>query len=156
MNIRQAGQSDLAALVVLNHPVQEWHARLRPDIFRSPDTHDMTPGIAEFLDKENFWVIVAEEHGNLIGYAIYEIRKRDERPFTRARRSIYVHQMSVAPEKRRMGIGKGLLRYVREQASKIGITAIELDVWSANTQAKEFYKSLGFTPLREVLEWREG
>jgi diamine N-acetyltransferase len=156
MNIRPAIQSDLAALVALNQPVQKFHAGLRPDLIRSPDTHDMTPWLAEFIAKENFRVLVAEELGHPVGHAVYEIRSRAESLITCARRSIYVHQMSVAPEKRRKGIGKALLRYIREQARELGITSIELDVWSANTQAKEFYQSLGFTSLREVLEWREG
>ena len=156
MKIRPATRSDLAALVVLNHPVQKFHAGLRPDLIRSPDTHDMTPLFADFLAQENFRVIVAEKQGNLIGLAVYEIRKRGESPITCARCSIYVHQMSVAPQKQRKGIGKALLLFIREQARDLGITSVELDVWSANTTANKFYKSIGFAPIREVLEWREG
>ena len=155
MNIRSAMPSDLAEMVAMNHPVQKYHARLRPDIIRSPDTHDMKPLFAEFLAKENFRVVVAEEPGGLVGLAIYEIRQRGETLITCARSSVYVHQMSVAPERKRKGIGKALLQYIRAQAKELGITSVELDVWSANATAKKFYKAIGFAPVRHVLEWRE-
>jgi hypothetical protein len=76
MNIRSADQSDLAALVILNQPVQKFHAELRPDLIRSPETHDMTPLLADSLAKEKFRVIVAEEQGRLVGHAVYEIREK--------------------------------------------------------------------------------
>ena len=156
MIIRSAILSDLAALVALHHPVQLYHAGLRPDLIRAPDTHDMAPLFAEFLAKDAFRVIVADEHGSLAGYAVYEIRNRGESLTTCARRSIYVHQLSVAPAKRRKGIGKALLLFIRAQARELGISSIELDVWNANAPAKKFYKAIGFARVREVLEWQEG
>ena len=156
MNIRPATTADLPALVAINHTVQELHARLRPDLIRSPNTHDMTPHLAAMLAKENYCTLLAEDNGQPVGHAIFEIRTREATLVTCGRRSTYVHQMSVAPEAQRQGVGKALLLLIREASRKLGIIAIELDVWSANVSARAFYQALGFTPVREVLEWQAG
>jgi len=155
MNIRPVKESDLKALVALNREVQGLHAGLRPDVFKSAEKHDMTDGIAGLLAKAQFRAILAEEGRRPLGYAIYEIREQSETHFKRARHLTYIHQMSVASEHRRKGIGKALLQHIRQQSRDLGIDCIELDFWSANTAARAFYKSLGFMPIREVLELRE-
>ena len=60
--------------------------------------------------------------------------------------------MSVAPSAQRMGVGKALLLAIREESRKLGITTVELDVWSANAAARSFDQVIGFAPVREVLE----
>lgn len=155
MKIRPVRESDLKALVALKREVQGLHVRLRPDVFKSPDRHDTTERIAALLAKAEFRAILAEEGKRPVGYAIYEIREQSETHFKCARRLTYIHQMSVASQYRRIGIGKALLQHIRQQSGDLGIDCIEMDFWRANTAAESFYTSFGFMPIREVLELRE-
>ena len=57
--------------------------------------------------------------------------------------------MGVMPDYRRKGIGRELFEAVEEEARSLGLSYVQLAYWTDNTVAKDFYKSLGFTPMTE-------
>ena len=152
MNIRQANFSDLDALVELNRDVQEMHVGFRPSEFKSTQDYDIATGLSEFIDDDRFYTIIAEDSGNAIGYAIVEIRHQKENAFKYSRDSLLIHQIAVAPRHRKKGVATALLDHARGLAERAGTTRIEIDVYSANHDAKAAYTALGFKTFRELME----
>ena len=65
-----------------------------------------------------------------------------------ARGVMYIHQIAVAPEQRRSGVGSRLVQRVEECASELRLQTLALDSWMFNTEAHEFFRKLGFTEYR--------
>jgi len=154
IDIREAVESDLPALVELNAEVQELHVGFRPEVFKSTAGHDMSPGLAQFVGNDGFTTLLARCDDTPAGYAIIKIRRRGEDAFKFAHNQILVIQVGVAEKYRRKGIGTALLNKIRSIAREEGIERLEIDVYSVNEGSKQFYISQGFAVFREVLESR--
>lgn len=62
--------------------------------------------------------------------------------------------MAVAPEVRRRGVGKQVMRGAIQDAVSRGDRSILLEVIEQNTPAVELYTGLGFSPLRRLVGYR--
>jgi len=63
------------------------------------------------------------------------------------RRLINVHDLAVAPERRRLGVGRLLLERVEQRARELDCCRITLEVRAGNTPARALYRSFGFADL---------
>lgn len=145
MNIRQATSDDAKTLAELNGHVQQVHVDALPHIFKpAVVSAELIAIYEEWLgqDESRFWI--AEDAGQSIGYIYALIRRRPDNPFSYARNSILVDQMSVNPEYYGTGVADQLMQAVKDWASIEGIHRIVLDVWSFNERAKRFYDKQGF------------
>lgn len=91
--------------------------------------------------------ILAEIDGRAVGFALY---------FTTystflTRPGLYLEDIFVRPEHRRLGIGRALIERVMATAAERGCGRMEWSVLEWNTPAIEFYKSLGADVLPD---WR--
>jgi ribosomal-protein-alanine acetyltransferase len=58
-----------------------------------------------------------------------------------------ITEIAVVPEKRRQGIGRGLLRRALEKGMEKGVKSAFLEVRETNREARPLYESMGFSPL---------
>ena len=112
----------------------------------------MAPGLSEFIDGDRFRTFIAEDNGNAIGYAIAEFRHQNENAFKYSRDSLLIHQIAVAPNHRRKGVATALLDHAEGLAEQAGVTRLEIDVYTANHDAKVSYAARGFRTFRELME----
>ena len=96
-------------------------------------------------------VFIAEADGEAVGYAYAEVIRRAETAFHHAYDSIYLHHISVKPDRRRRGVGAALLQAVRAAGHEMGIGLLTADVWSFNEDARAFFRRHGLTPYIERL-----
>lgn len=89
--------------------------------------------------------LVAYDAGNPVGVAL--VAARPGRGGTRTR----LASMGVAPEGRRNGTGRLLLRRVIDAARTGGSRTLHLEVFVNNTPARTLYESAGFVPGRRLL-----
>lgn len=87
------------------------------------------------VEKENFRYFVAEEEGEILGYCGF-IFVLDEAE---------IPNVCVKASARKQGVGKQMMNVLTEEAKKLGIATLFLEVRESNTAAKTLYKSLGFT-----------
>ena len=73
-------------------------------------------------------------------------------PISKQRTTYFIEDIVVDKNYRRKGIGKKLYYFLKEQASKENIDAIELNVWAFNESAIKFYESLGMSVKNMKLE----
>lgn len=79
--------------------------------------------------------ILAEVDGKICGYVLFWLLPG----------SIDVHNLAIAPDTRRLGIARLLMRQVVASAAAQSATRVTLEVRQSNEPAKRLYLSLGFT-----------
>ena len=150
MEVQRATQAHVPGIASLNNTVQRMHAEEHPHIFKYPtDPSEVEAFFSGRVDCEgNFVFVTVTEGGEIAGYIWAAIECRDENPFKFARGVMYIHQIAVAPEQRRSGVGSRLVERVEECASELRLQTLALDSWTFNTEAHEFFRKLGFTEYR--------
>lgn len=150
--IKQATINDIPVLNALNQEVQALHYKIFPKKFKPSSIADMSEIFKKFLEDENSTSLIAySEDNEPIGYILFEDKKYKESGFTFAYRSLYIHHISLNKEFQGKGIGKKLMQEVIDRARELNIDCVELDVWSQNIKAKEFFKNLGFKAFNEKM-----
>ena len=144
---RRATPEDAAAIAGLNAHVQGWHAAHYPEVFHaSPDPAGL---IAYFSGRLADPACTAFLTGDPpLGYAICTLHSREASVFSPAIRRLLIDHVAVAPEARRQGHGRALLRAARDLGRALGVDEILLDTWEANHEAHAFFCAEGFLPRR--------
>ena len=89
---------------------------------------------AETVERENFRYFVAEEAGEILGYCGF-LFVLDEAE---------IPNVCVKEPARGRGIGKQMMTVLIEEAKKLGMAILYLEVRESNTPAITLYRSLGF------------
>lgn len=119
-------------------PMQEAHiaqiAALEKQCFSDPWSEVSVR--SELSNPLSDW-LVAEEDGKLIGY----VGSQSVPP------EADVMNLAVAPEWRKKGIGRALMKALIAQLHSRGITALLLEVRISNLPAQNLYRGLGFVEV---------
>ena len=86
------------------------------------------------VEKDNFRYFVAEEAGEILGYCGF-LFVLDEAE---------IPNVCVKSSARKQGVGKKMMNEMIEEAKKLGISTLFLEVRESNVAARALYKSLGF------------
>lgn len=143
--------NDACLIGALNADVQNLHAALHPELFKPFAQEAMEVAFQSFMSDPNCRIYVACEEEKAVGYAIYVIREMPENAFQYAMRTLYLDQLSVKPEYRKSGIAEALLATGEQLARELGINRLELDHWSANTIAANYFRKQGYQLCKERL-----
>lgn len=147
ISIRLAKFEDADAIAQLTAEVQQLHNSALPALFRPP--HDgLFPAqkLASLLKDPNSFVAVAQIEGEIVGHIYSELIHRTDNAFRHSESTIYVHQIGVRTSERGHGIGTALMNFIEERAAALGASAIGLDYWAFNTDARGFFEARGFVP----------
>ena len=149
MKIRQAEVTDVPQLVALNRIAHDMHADAFPGRFRRDASEQVVAGAFTAIIEApaSYWLVAEEEQP--VGFLSAEFRECGETWCLAARRVCYLAGMVVAPGFRRRGIARALLGGLRREAEARGVSAIELDVWAFNEEARDAFARPGFKPLME-------
>jgi GNAT superfamily N-acetyltransferase len=86
-----------------------------------------------------FTPLVAERDGAVLGYAFFSLGYNTDV----AARSLWLHDLFVAPAARGTGVGYALMAAVAAETVRLGGVSLEWGVHLANSGAREFYRGLG-------------
>ena len=86
------------------------------------------------VEKDNFRYFVADEAGEILGYCGF-LFVLDEAE---------IPNVCVKSSARKQGVGKKMMNALIEEAKKLGISTLFLEVRESNVAARALYKSLGF------------
>ena len=86
------------------------------------------------VEMENYRYFVAEQNGEILGYCgfIFVLEEAE------------IPNICVKVSARKQGIGKQMLNFLEEEAKKLGITILYLEVRQTNQAARSLYTLLGF------------
>ena len=146
VTIRPAAEADVSALVALVHALAEYeHAA--PGAVSITESQLRSAMLSEPPHVEG---LVAEVDGEIAGYALFFHNFSSWRGV----RGLYLEDLFVRPEMRRMGVGRALLREVARIAVARKCGRMEWLVLDWNQPAISFYRSLGAAPLEEWTTFR--
>lgn len=97
----------------------------------------LRPALSRSIGREE--VLVAEDDTDLLGFVEYHHR-RDEQTT--------LYHIVVTSDCRRQGVGKALINHLRDEARDLQKSVILLKC-PDDLSAQEFYKRVGFRPIRE-------
>ena len=133
--IKELDDSYYQELYALEEEIFSYHHQERPTSFPSiPFSQQIYQNLVQ---QENYLILGYFDDEQLVG--VVYVHRRDEHIY-------YIDDIVVTNEYRNKGIGSALLQYVEELAVKENIDSIELDVWSFNSKAIQFYEKNHFTP----------
>jgi GNAT superfamily N-acetyltransferase len=95
-------------------------------------------------------VLMAEVDGKTVGYAIYLFTYSS----FLARPTLYLEDLFVLPEHRRLGLGGAFFKALLAEARREGCGRMEWVVLDWNTPAHRFYRKLGAKPLDDWNTYR--
>ena len=90
-------------------------------------------------------VVFAEEYGAIVGFALFF---RNFSTFV-GRKGLYLEDLFIIPEKRGLGYGKALLKYLARIAVERNCGRMEWICLDWNKPALSVYRSIGAVPMSE-------
>ena len=90
-------------------------------------------------------VVFAEEEGTPVGFALYF---HNFSTFV-GRKGMYLEDLYILPEKRGLGYGKALLKYIAKLAVERGCGRMDWICLDWNEPALKVYRSIGARPMSE-------
>ena len=128
VEIRRARRADLLSI-----------SRLEKRVFDQPWAYSAFEG---FVGEPAF--LLAERDDDLLGYVV-----ADWMPNAGGNLG-HIKDLAVAPDARRNGLGRLLLRHAVSRLLVEGVTNIKLEVRASNTPAKRLYADEGFEAIRRI------
>jgi GNAT superfamily N-acetyltransferase len=142
MKVRAYEKRDAKALVGLVRDLARYE-KLKP----------LSPAAARRLVLDagrRFRVLMAEADGKPVGYAIYFFTYST----FLARPTLYLEDVFVHPDYRRLGLGGLFFAELRREARRERCGRMEWQVLDWNTPAQRFYRKLGAKPLEDWITYR--
>ena len=142
---------DHVLIAALNSEVQELHHYMHPEIFKPFNKKGIEAAIQSFLTDSNWNAFVAWDGETPVGYMMLVLRETGDNAFHYNTRSLYIDQVGVPEKNRNLGIGQLLMNHAELFAKENNITRLELDHWTANTVAANYFRKHGYVLSKERL-----
>ena len=152
MEIRFAREDELEKVNVLRKQVNDLHVEGKPDVFKPGFTDELRDYIYDIWNNSEQGIIVAEENGEICGFAIINHIVKPENPFMYERNFLDIDEFCVDKDHRRQGVATALISFIRDFAKEKGYKRLELNMWEFNESALAFYESVGFETFRRYME----
>ena len=143
MYIRTAQEKDIPRLGDLLLQVCRVHHEGRPDLFREGGRKYSDDELRRLLEDKGRPVLVAEDGGNVVGYAFCVRQERQGEGALNDGTTLYLDDLCVDESCRGGGAGKALYQAVLELAREMGCYNVTLNVWACNESARGFYEKMG-------------
>lgn len=144
---------DHVTLAELNEEIQTFHHSIQPGIFKPYNREAVLNFFKTTLSSEKAIAFVAKENETTIGYVLLLTINFAENPFQYARQYILLDQILVLKNHQGKGAGKLLLDAVVSFAKEQHMETIELNHWSQNESARNFFGKNKFEYFNEKM-WR--
>lgn len=142
MKVRKAESKDKAKIIEILMQMQELHNKNRPDIFKKQNKQEVEKEVDEIIENSKKHILVTTDiEDNILGLCIFKIKEIKENSNLKDAKILYIEKIGVDIQKQRKGIGKLMMDEIKKTANDSNCDRIELNCWSFNKIATEFYKS---------------
>ncbi len=152
MEIRNAMEKDIPGILNLLKQVGKVHSDIRPDIFPANTVKYDEAELLALLQNTARPIFIAEIAGEVAGYCFCVHKVIKDTPMSVKRQELYIDDLCVDENHRRMGIAKVLYNHALEYAKEIGCDMLTLNVWCGNEGAMHFYEQMGMRPRNIMME----
>ncbi len=147
MKISFAKPEDAESIARIFHKTGQLHQERVPDIFLPSSFENDLKYVRENIGREEVKIFKAESDGVICGYLVLYLNEYPSE-FFRISRYGFVGSIGVETNYRRCGIGTALMRAAEEYLKTSGVRAIEIDVFTFNTEAERLYAALGYEDIK--------
>ncbi len=153
VTFRKAEPKDATKIAEMLIGIGALHHNGRPDIYKDNLQKYNESDVLEILKDKNMPVyVMADEKDEVAAYAFCQIKEVSESKALVGRKFMYIDDFCVDEKYRKMHIGQTLMEKVTEEARKMDVSSIELNVWEFNESAIKFYEKCGFTTQKREME----
>ena len=152
VNIRKAKTEDLARLEELYRELEEDAVLYQPEHFVFSPAGTRSKQMKDFLDSDIQAMFVAEDDGEVIGFAHVVLIKAKKVPCLKPETSLYLQDLVVTAEYRSRGIGTILLNEAKKYGKDNGADFFRTQVFPQNTDGMRFYERNGFSTKMITIE----
>ena len=158
ISIRPANDQDTQTLGDMYYEFHELHARGVPSHLRSLGKKDQWErtnfhqALENIFNNDDAQIFLAEIEGKPVGLIEVYVRQDEDNPCIVPHKYMLLQSLMVLEGFRQNGIGKQLVKSAKEWAKRKGATEIRLEVWNFNSEARHFYKKLGFRTIKRGME----
>ena len=151
LRVRRARRDDWPAARDLLREVDDLHAALAPEYFRSAPRGESE--WVRLLDEDHCAVFVAEppETAGALGVLVARIYDTPDNPGMVPRRRLHIETVVVSGNHRRRGVGRRLMDEGAAWGRTHAAVEVVLTTWVGNDDAEAFYRRLGYRVLSRVL-----
>jgi GNAT superfamily N-acetyltransferase len=148
--IRPARPDDVETIVALWQELMVFHEARDPRFRRSATAAKAFANfVAGHIASEDSLVLVAEEAGTVVAYALATIAFRP--PVFVETRYGAIYDLFVTDSQRRRGIGGGMVHAIERWFTGRGIRRVEVRVAVRNEVSTRFWRTLGYESYVETL-----
>jgi len=152
--VRRAVINDVPKIMPLLSSVAQLHGDNRKDIFRNPTLHYSESEIKNFIETGELNIFVSTgETNEITGVLLCKIRAQHNHNVLLDSKILWIEDTCVGESYRNKGYGKMLIEYAKGFAKDNGCSRMELNVWSFNKNAHDFYESQGLKEQRNIMEY---
>jgi ribosomal protein S18 acetylase RimI-like enzyme len=151
IRVRRARRDDWPAARELLREIDDLHAQIAPEYFRSaPRSEDEW---LRLLEEDNGAVFVAEplQADGAVAVLVARLYDTPDNPAMVQRRRLHIETLVVCCKHRRQGIGRRLMGDGVAWGRGLGAVEVVLTTWVGNEDAEAFYERLGYRVLSRVL-----
>lgn len=152
MVIRNAMAQDIPGILNLLKQVGKVHSDIRPDIFPAGALKYDEAALLTLLDDASRPIFIAVVDGVVAGYCFCVHKVIEDSALSVGRQELYIDDLCVDENHRRMGLAKALYDHTLAYAKKTGCNMVTLHVWNGNDGAIRFYEQMGMTPRYIMME----
>lgn len=138
--IRSATPSDTEAIVTLVKELATYERERAAAMATAADFDS-----ALFGPDPQVFCHLAEIDGDIVGFSLWYVTFST----WTGRHGIWLEDLFVRPERRGTGLGRALLAELAQICIDRGYSRLEWSVLNWNTPARDFYRSIGATPMDE-------
>lgn len=144
MTIRKASIEDIDKILPIRLEIHQYHVELDKLYEAKVDLKDKFKTQLELiLTESSELVLVAEEEGNILGYALGKLK--DPHFLFNHPRSGHIDDVGITASARNKGIGEKLVHELVNWFKSNGAERIDLKVHAGNESGITFWKKMGFT-----------
>ena len=151
IRVRRARPDDWPSVRELMREVDDLHAALAPEYFRSAPRSDAE--WSRLMEEDNGAVFVVDPPGagGPVAVLVARIYDTPNDPSMVQRRRIHIETVVVCCKHRRKGVGRRLMDEAVAWGRGHGAVEVVLTTWTGNADAEAFYARLGYRELSRVL-----
>lgn len=152
--VRPAQREDLAQVADLHQSIQDLHLELYPNDFRQTHPSELLAELEAIMTDAHVMIRVAslsDDPKKIVGYSLSRLVQMPGSIILHPVRFLYLDHLGVAPQFRRHGIATCLVKELRADATRMGLSQIRLHVWSKNERARQFFLKEGLSEQNATL-----
>jgi len=143
IKFRKASINDYRIILILKKQIQNFHHCHKPDFYKKTDSPFSKNEFEKLLVSIDSNVYVVESGDKIYGYAITRVISFQANPLIVDHKRLFIDDIIIDPEYRKKGIGKFLIEKLESVCRSEGYNYLDLNVWSFNTEAIDFYRKHG-------------